>query len=406
MAKHQSPRPKAALPEGAILERFDVHFEYPVAFTEDAFDPKNPLLCDVLTRRDPARVARVFPVLDQGFVESWPEVPAALRTYFDAHEERLELSGDLPTLPGGEAAKNDPGVVSRLHELFSTARLDRHAFVLVIGGGAVLDAAGYAAATTHRGLRVVRMPTTVLSQSDSGVGVKNGVNAFGQKNFLGSFAPPFAVVSDTRFLERLPARDARAGLSEAVKVALIRDPEFFARLEASAPRLNARHPDALAEVVQRAAELHLAHIRTSGDPFEQGSARPLDFGHWAAHKLEVLSNHEVKHGEAVAMGLLLDCRYALEVGLLAAPVFDRIERLLAALGLPLWHEQLVSRGGDGELLLLRGLEEFREHLGGELTLTLIRDVGAAIEVHAMDESAIRTALDWMKTRSSERGPAP
>jgi 3-dehydroquinate synthase len=276
--------------------------------------------------------------------------------------------------------------------------MDRHSFVLVVGGGSVQDAAGFAAATAHRSLRIVRMPTTVLAQNDSGVGVKNGINAFGVKNFLGTFVPPFAVINDVRFLERLPARDRIAGLAEAVKVALIRDAEFFSWLEAHAAPLAAGDLDTTATMIRRSAELHMHHIASGGDPFEQGSARPLDFGHWAAHKLEALTAHELRHGEAVAIGLLLDSRYAMEIGLLSVPAFERIVTLLARLGLKGWHDALAARDPSGRLAVLVGLDDFREHLGGDLTITLIRDIGHAVDLHAMDESRIETVLAWMRTR--------
>ena len=116
--------------------------------------------------------------------------------------------------------------------------IDRHSFVIVVGGGAVLDAVGLVAATTHRGVRLIRVPTTVLSQNDSGVGVKNGVNLQGVKNFIGTFAPPFAVLNDSDLIKDLPPREKIAGLAEAVKVALIRDGVFFSWLETHADDLN------------------------------------------------------------------------------------------------------------------------------------------------------------------------
>ncbi len=234
------------------------------------------------------------------------------------------------------------------------------------------------------------------------MGVKNGINAFNAKNFLGTFVPPNAVICDVNFLSRLPRRDAIAGLAEAVKVSLIRDPDFFQWIEASARSLANQDLESLSRLIRRCAELHLAHIATGGDPFEHGSARPLDFGHWAAHKLEALTHNEVRHGEAVAMGILLDSRYALETGMLAAADFERIHRTLGALGLPLWNDQLLAAGRDGDRpALLDGLEDFREHLGGELTVTLIRGVGRGVEVNQMDHPTILKALDWMRAQRPE-----
>jgi 3-dehydroquinate synthase len=132
----------------------------------------------------------------------------------------------------------------------------------VIGGGAVLDAVGFATATFHRGVRHVRCPSTVLAQNDSGVGVKNGVNSFGLKNLLGVFAPPFAVINDSAFIDALPARDKRCGMAEAVKVALIRDREFFVWLERTADALARFEPNALDILIQHCAKLHMNQIRT------------------------------------------------------------------------------------------------------------------------------------------------
>ncbi len=394
-----SPAPSETHRNEVIRQRIAVPFEYPVVFTRRVFDPENPTLVDVFAEREPQRRHRVLVVMDAGFHAAYPEVPAAIQTYFARHARHLELVAPPADIPGGEAAKTEAGVIDRLHELFFQHRIDRHSYILIAGGGAVIDAAGYASATCHRGLRTVRMPTTVLSQNDSGVGVKNGINAFGAKNFLGTFVPPFAVVNDALFLERLPRREAIAGLAEAIKVALIRDASFFDWIEANAQALFDCELEAMDRAIRRCAQLHLRHIATGGDPFEQGSARPLDFGHWAAHKLESISKHEVRHGEAVGLGMLLDSRYSLEMGLLPAPEFDRIQRVLRAVGLPSWDERLLAQAPGKQhdrLAVLAGLDEFREHLGGDLTITLLRGIGRAVDVHEMDEAKLVQALDWMR----------
>ena len=179
------------------------------------------------------------------------------------------------------------------------------------------------------------MPTTTLSQGDGGVGVKNGVNYFAKEK-LGRHVRR-AVGGGERLCpaRRLPAREKRAGLIEGVKVALLRDAEFFNAIEAQADALAALAPDAVEMVVRRSAELHLEHIATGGDPFELGSARPLDFGHWVAHKIEPASGYRIHHGEAVAVGMAVDLVYARRLGLLAAADCDRILRLIARIGFAL-----------------------------------------------------------------------
>ncbi len=278
--------------------------------------------------------------------------------------------------------------------------IDRHSFLIAVGGGAVLDAAGLIAATTHRGVRHVRIPTTVLAQNDSGIGVKNGVNLRGVKNFVGTFAPPFAVLNDIELISTLEPRDKIAGMAEAVKVALIRDPDFFAWLERHADDLAVFARPAMAHMIRRCAELHMHQIAHGGDPFEAGSARPLDYGHWAAHKLESLTRHHLRHGEAVAIGMALDARYSVLVGLLPAGQEERICFLLEHLGLRLWHPALDQKTVDGRHAVLAGLQDFREHLGGELTVTLLAGVGRGLEVHEIDEDLVLQAVAWLRERGT------
>jgi 3-dehydroquinate synthase len=382
----------------SIVQRFTVEFEYPVCFTRDVFAARNPAFADALTRGETARPMRCFFVVEERVAELWPGLVPDIHAYVAAHPRQLALACDPHVVAGGEACKNDPAATPRLQALLEAAGMDRHAVVVIVGGGALQDMAGYAAAVAHRGVRVARVPTTVLAQGDSGVGVKNGINAFGKKNFLGSFAPPFAVLIDPNFLHTLPARDAIAGMAEAVKVALIKDVAFFEWMVEQAPALARREDAPLAHLVRRCAELHLQHIATGGDPFEMGSARPLDFGHWSAHKLESLTAHRLSHGEAVAIGIALDSRYCVEAGLLEAAAAERIIALLETLGLPLWDAAL-DREGPGGLEILAGLEEFREHLGGELTVTLLEGLGRGREVHALDQRLIFVSLGWLRARA-------
>jgi 3-dehydroquinate synthase len=375
-------------------QRFRVEFEYPVVFCRGALATTEPTLAWSISRKEPERRHPIFAVLDDGLVAARPSLPAEVEAYVAAYDQHLQLTAPPLQVPGGESSKNDPQLLSDLHGRLAAARLDKQGTLLIIGGGAVLDAAGYAGSTTHRGVRIVRMPTTVLSQNDAGVGVKTSVNAFGSKNFLGTFAPPFAVINDVQLLSTLPIRDVRAGLAEAVKVALIRDAGFFDWLERHASELQHGKTEPLEQAVRRCAELHLGHIASAGDPFEKGSARPLDYGHWAAHKLETLTHHELRHGEAVAIGMALDACYAVQKGLLADEARVRLCALLEALGLPIYHPALVAEK-QGKSALLAGLQEFREHLGGALCVTLLTDIGSGIEVHDMDASLIVSSIGWL-----------
>jgi 3-dehydroquinate synthase len=363
-----------------------VEFTHRLRFTRGVFDPRNDALRGVLDPPDEA-ARRVVVFGDQGVLDAWPDLDRRLRGYAAAHPDRLELSGGIVPVPGGEQAKNDRAVVEGAVRRIYEARLCRQSTVIAIGGGAVLDAVGFAASIAHRGLRIVRLPTTTLAQGDSGVGVKNGVNAFGRKNFLGTFAPPWGVVNDFDFLGTLGDRDWRSGFAEAVKVALVKDARFFAWLERQAPKLAARDPLAAEDAVRRSALLHLDHIVAGGDPFELTLARPLDFGHWSAHKLEQMTGFELRHGEAVAAGIALDVQYACLQGRLDPAEGARVHRLLRALGFELYHPVMAGTA------LLDGLEEFREHLGGRLTISMVRGIGRAEDVHEIDRAVMMEAVE-------------
>jgi 3-dehydroquinate synthase len=390
----------------SVVERvISVQYRLRLQFTEGVFAPGNPLLAAELLQGVPSSRAgrgKVLLVIEEALAAARPGLVPQVEAYFAARADRLHLVCPPVRVAGGESVKNDWSLVERMLELIHRHHIDRHNHVVVVGGGALLDMVGLAAATAHRGVRLIRIPTTTLAQDDSGVGVKNGVNAFGKKNFVGTFAPPTAVINDFDLLASLPERDKRAGYVEAVKVACIRDADFFRRLEGDAAALAAFKPEAMKHLIRRSAELHLNHIATGGDPFEMGSARPLDFGHWAAHKLEQMTGYRLRHGEAVAIGIALDVFYAVRRGLLDRVEAERILRLLEQLGFTLFDPELRAVGSSGSLAVLEGLEEFREHLGGELTITLLEGIGRGIEVHEMDLAEVRRALDDLEERHRAR----
>jgi len=378
-----------------IQREIQVGWQLRVFFTEDVFNPGNPVLKDALadaTRR------KVLVVLEDSLAQALPGLETRIERYFSAHAKVLQLVRSPLFVEGGESAKNSPTLVTDILSHIDRHHIDRQSYLIAVGGGALLDVAGFAATTAHRGLRLVRIPTTTLSQADSGIGVKNAINAFGKKNFIGTFAPPYAVINDFNLLATLEPRDKRAGYVEAVKVACIRDRAFFEEIERTADQLAAFEPAAMKRLIHRCGELHLDHIATSGDPFETGSARPLDFGHWAAHKLEQLSGFQICHGEAVAVGLALDTLYARDTGLLDAKSAGRILDLLERLGFKLFADELLSADAMDHLHVLNGLEEFREHLGGELSVTLLKEIGQAVEVHEMNLPKLVESIHELRER--------
>ena len=305
-----------------LQQSFRVSFEYKVYFTEQLFRSDNPVFLQFLETQTHESNCKILFVLDANVLKHHRYLTQQIKEYF-AKEKTLSLIDDFIVVPGGETSKNDESLFYEILAAVNKYGLDRHSYLAAIGGGSVLDLAGYAAAVSHRGIRHIRIPTTVLSQNDSGVGVKNGINYFGKKNFLGTFSPPVAVFNDSFFLTSLSDAEWRSGTAEAVKVALIKDANFFTWLEKNAAALVNRNMPAKQYLIKCCARLHLEHI-AGGDPFETGSSRPLDFGHWSAHKLEQLTDFTVRHGEAVAMGMALDSTYSFLLGRLKEEALRRI----------------------------------------------------------------------------------
>jgi len=386
-----------------IERTIQVSWRHRVYFTRDVFGADNDLLKQVLALDRSNAVAKALVVIDETLAEAQPPLVRNIEAYFARFPQDLKLVCAPMVIEGGERVKNSYFHVSEIQSHVEKHHIDRHSYILAVGGGALLDVVGLAAATAHRGVRHVRIPTTTLSQDDSGVGVKNGINAFGKKNFIGTFAPPFAVINDFDLLASLPARDKRAGYIEAVKVALIRDSAFFNQIERDAEKLAGFDAEAMQRLIYRSAELHMNHIATSGDPFEFGSARPLDFGHWAAHKLEQISEYRIRHGEAVAIGIALDVIYSRRMGYLDSVSTERILSLLERLGFEPFANELLHEDSSGNLVVLKGLEEFREHLGGQLTITLLQGVGRGFEVHEMDAAAVLASIHELRERNHQPG---
>ncbi len=379
----------------SIIQEFSVPYKYEVFFTEDLFGNENTAFKEFIFNFGTKEYRKkILFVIDEFVTKSHPELTSKIVGYF-SNENFADLMDEILVMPGGENCKNDPRYYEEVIRAINEHGIDRHSFVACIGGGAFLDMVGYASAISHRGVKLIRIPTTVLSQNDSGVGVKNSVNYLGKKNFLGTFAPPVAVFNDFNFLKTLEPRDLRGGFAEAIKVALIKDKSFFEWIIQHKNALKNGEKEVMVEQIYQCAKLHMQHI-ASGDPFETGSARPLDFGHWAAHKLEYLSNFEIRHGEAVAIGICLDSIYSYLLGNISKEESLEVVKLFQDLGFATFHTALEE---NDKINLLNGLNEFREHLGGQLTITLLEAIGKGLEVHEIDFELMKKAVDQLKELS-------
>lgn len=398
-----------------IAARFQVDYAYDVHFTNHAFQADNRTLIELMQAdQEAAANPKVFCIIDDGITRHNADFTSQVEAYFSP-----AFACQTLVLEGGESCKKQANI-DQLVQHMLTHKLDRHSWVIAIGGGALVDCAGFACSIFHRGIRLIRMPSTVLGQNDAGIGVKNGINAYQQKNLLGVFSAPYAVVNDFQLLTSLSDRDKRAGLAEAIKVALIKDAGFFYWLEENAESLSQFEPAASQYAIQRSVQCHIDHIAHNGDPFERGNGRPLDYGHWSAHKIEVLSQYQMRHGEAVAMGIVLDVLYAQELGWLSAEKTQRIIRLIKTLGFNTWHATLEletpvnnekeSLGSASDTsnqpLFMTGLEDFRQHLGGKLSIPVLTDIGVYRNVDTIDHGRMLSAWQAMKKLSSVEPNAP
>lgn len=372
----------------SIKQSFKVNYEYQLHFTQGLFILENPLFSNIIAEYKEFEPVKLLFVIDDGVQNHHPDLCSQIEAYCKHFNTILRHTATL-IVPGGEQSKNSEASVEMVLKGVNDHKICRHSFVIVIGGGAVIDMAGYAAAIAHRGVKLIRIPTTVLSQNDSAVGVKNSVNAFQKKNFLGTFAPPYAIINDSDFLQTLEQRDWISGIAEAIKVALIKDNNFFQYIAKNAEALKNREMEPMQYVIYKCAEMHMEHIAQGGDPFEAGSSRPLDFGHWAAHKMEFLTHYRMRHGEAVAKGIALDVTYAQLCGLISETDLHYILDVMKKIGFDLTIPMNTPEEVDS---LLKGIEEFREHLGGQLTITLLSGLGKKHDVHTIDMGLMKDAL--------------
>lgn len=371
-----------------IQQDFHVDFQYKVHFTENLFHIENSLLRNFFEEEKETDLKRkVLFVIDEGLLPYFPNMEELILNYFN-DSKHVNCIKEIIKVPGGELVKNNLQYFDRIIDAVDRHGIDRHSYIAALGGGSTLDLVGYASTVAHRGIRQIRIPTTVLSQNDSGVGVKNGINYKGKKNFLGTFAPPFVVFNDALFLTSLSDRDWAAGISEAIKVALIKDAKFYKWLDQNAEALARREMEPMKYLIEHCARLHIEHIG-GGDPFEFGSSRPLDFGHWSAHKLEQISNFSVLHGEAVAIGIALDCAYSFIDKRINREELNSVLNLLKRCKLPVIHELIKINSLTHPIF--KGLEEFREHLGGRLTIMLLTKIGKGVEVHELDHNKVINA---------------
>jgi 3-dehydroquinate synthase len=319
----------------------------------------------------------------------------------------LEAEGlrtSLVAVPPGEASKSWP-CLERVCDAVLDARIERGDLVVALGGGVVGDLAGFAAAVVRRGVRLVQIPTTLLSQVDSSVGGKTGINARQGKNLVGAFHQPSLVLADTALLDTLPMRELKAGYAEVVKYGLIDDPAFFEWCEANWRRIFAGGPERDRAVAQSCRAKAAVVVR---DEREDGDRALLNLGHTFAHALERVTAYDsarLVHGEAVAIGLALAFRFSARLGLCSGQDAGRVKAHLTSAGLPTAPAQVPGGCGDPDELLA-AMAQDKKVKDGALTFILARGIGQSFVARAVDPDAVRAFLADELRREPGLAPAP
>ncbi|MEM6902806.1 MAG: 3-dehydroquinate synthase [Pseudomonadota bacterium] len=331
-----------------------------------------------------------------------PVVDAAVAdTHLPKLTKSLSAAGIRSTdpiiVPAGEASKGWEGFVRVVEGLLDRG-VDRQAAVLALGGGVIGDLAGYAAASTMRGLDFVQLPTTLLAQVDSAVGGKTGINTRHGKNLVGAFHQPRHVLIDTDTLATLPHREMRAGYAEIIKYGLLGDAAFFAWLEQHGQAVLDREPTALTEAIARSCAAKAAIV--AADEREAGQRALLNLGHTFAHALEAEAGYDgsLLHGEAVSIGLALAFRLSAALGYCDGAVIDQVEAHLERQDLPVLPITGNWRRGLSTDRLLTHMRLDKKAEAGRLTFILARGIGDSFVSRDVDEASVRPVLDEFLAR--------
>lgn len=366
---------------------------YAVRFSKDCLSPQNGDLAELLRSREPFRRQRAVFVVDAGLAAVQPRAVEAAAAYADSHKANIVAACPPIVVEGGETVKSRPEICDWLRARFVGAGLDSQSHVVVIGGGALLDAAGFAAATLRRAPRVTRVPTTLLAQASGALSPRCAVNALGRKDALAAFQAPFGVLLDPKFLSPLPDREKRAGLAEIIRTALCGDADFFHWIADHQKQLANLDKRTLETAARWSARLHW-EAASDADPFDEGRARPLDFGRWAALRLEAEAGGELLHGEALAVGTAVDLLLSVLLTGLPPEAARAALEVVAGCGLPLWHGALGFADADGAPALVSALAEFA--LGGTPSVPLLRGLGRAEPCIAVNAEATAAAIEALR----------
>ena len=296
------------------------------------------------------------------------------------------------TIPSGEASKS-LAEAERLWNEFARLKIDRKTAILAVGGGVIGDLTGFVAATFSRGLDFWQVPTTLVAQVDSAIGGKTGVNLPAGKNLVGAFWQPRGVVADISTLTTLPDREYVSGLAEVVKYGMILDAEFFLWLEDNALRVRDREKRSVAHIVRRSAELKTLVVERDEREIT-GLRACLNYGHTFAHAFETATGYgTLLHGEAVSLGMMAAASLACSMNRIDQLVFDRQQKLLETLGLPI---STTTLNGIEDNDLLGIMSRDKKNIGGKLRFILPSTIGEVETVDNVCPEFVISAINTLR----------
>ncbi len=290
-------------------------------------------------------------------------------------------------VPDGEQYKNLDWA-NAIYTALLTNSFDRKSSLVALGGGVIGDLTGFAAATYMRGIPFVQVPTTLLAMVDSSVGGKTGVNHPMGKNMIGAFYQPKKVLMDLNVLKTLPREEFLSGMAEVIKYGVIRDADFFDYLEKNREKILQLDPEALAHIIQRSCEIKADVV--SRDEREGGLRAILNFGHTVGHAIETAENYTMRHGEAIAIGMVYASRLSRKAGLCDASMPDRVEQLIRGYGLPAELAALKRKPSVTELMDTMQVDKKAE--GGKVKFVLPKKIGEVVITREWEEGHLRELL--------------
>jgi 3-dehydroquinate synthase len=316
--------------------------------------------------------------------------PTVKKLYGQPVADSLKSAGFLVLsieIPDGEQYKTLDWA-NAIYSALLINSFDRKSALVALGGGVIGDLTGFAAATFMRGVPFIQMPTTLLAMVDSSVGGKTGVNHAMGKNMIGAFYQPKKVLMDLDVLKSLPQAEFLAGMAEVIKYGVIWDASFFEYLDRKREKILALDPDALSHIIQRSCEIKAEVV--SKDEREGGLRAILNFGHTVGHAIETAENYTMRHGEAVAIGMVYASKLALKTGLCDASVPERVEKLIRSYGLPMNLEALSRKPSVTELMDAMQIDKKAE--GGKVKFVLPMKIGEVVVTGEWEEQQLQELI--------------